>query len=167
MNNILRSILVVGTLLTFAASCGDEPARDDTAARKVEDIQKRLKSLRTLPYTSITEEKADSAIAGVTVHEKERAWRGYNLYCGRIRSEVVLMDMAGTVVHKWIYPEDDRTYLWDHAIMLANGDVLDNPFYIGNDAKIVLSPVPLPSAVLLGALGLGTAGWRLRRQRVS
>jgi len=27
------------------------------------------------------------------------------------------------------------------------------------------APIPLPSAVLLGALGLGTAGWRLRRRQ--
>ncbi len=28
-----------------------------------------------------------------------------------------------------------------------------------------LTPVPVPGAVLLGVLGLGTAGWRLRRKR--
>jgi len=27
-----------------------------------------------------------------------------------------------------------------------------------------LAPAPLPGAVLLGVLGLGTAGWRLRRR---
>jgi len=50
---------------------------------------------------------------------------------------------------------------------LADGGSIANNFYIGHDARIVLSPVPVPSAVLLGILGLGTASWRLRGHRAS
>jgi len=39
--------------------------------------------------------------------------------------------------------------------MLANGDLIDNDFYIYDDASIVL--VPVPSAFLLGSIGLAFA----------
>lgn len=45
--------------------------------------------------------------------------------------------------------------------ILANGDRLDTFVWVGDDA--VLSLVPVPGAVLLGVLGLGYAGYRLRR----
>ena len=45
---------------------------------------------------------------------------------------------------------------------LASGEPIDNDFYIGHDAKIVLTPVP--GAVILGSIGLAFAGWRLRRE---
>ena len=44
---------------------------------------------------------------------------------------------------------------------LASGDALDNDFYISGNSKIVLAPVPVPGAVLLGAIGLLYSGWRL------
>lgn len=44
---------------------------------------------------------------------------------------------------------------------LASGQPLDNDFYIGQDAKIVLTPAP--GAVLLGMLGLSVAGLKLRK----
>jgi hypothetical protein len=34
----------------------------------------------------------------------------------------------------------------------------------GNDQIGMVAAVPLPGAVVLGMLGLGAAGWRLRRQ---
>jgi hypothetical protein len=47
---------------------------------------------------------------------------------------------------------------------LASGGSIDNDFYIGNDAKIELIPVPAPGALVLGSIGLGFVSW-LRRRR--
>jgi hypothetical protein len=45
---------------------------------------------------------------------------------------------------------------------LFGGSCLDVPFVIYDDGRISL--VPLPGAALLGFLGLGVAGWRLKRR---
>lgn len=54
--------------------------------------------------------------------------------------------------------------------MLANGSEFNAPFFIGHDAKIVLTTVPIPAAgwlFALGLLGIGAvAGRRIRTARV-
>ena len=50
--------------------------------------------------------------------------------------------------------------------VLASGDLLDNSSYVsGENAKIVLTPIPAPGALLLGSIGAGLVGW-LRRMDV-
>ena len=48
--------------------------------------------------------------------------------------------------------------------VLANGDLMSASFYTSDNGRIVLTPVPVPGAALLGAIGLSFAGWRLRRR---
>jgi hypothetical protein len=87
------------------------------------DLEKRLKALRSVPYTTVTAEEVDPAASGVVKYKPSRSYRGYNLYCSTLSSEVFLMDMSGSVVHRWSYP-DKQNLVWDHAEMLDNGDVL-------------------------------------------
>ncbi|UCH70810.1 MAG: hypothetical protein JSV29_02175, partial [Candidatus Bathyarchaeota archaeon] len=48
--------------------------------------------------------------------------------------------------------------------ILASGELIDVDFYLGDDAKIVLTP--LPSSVILGSIGLTFSGWLLKRRKM-
>jgi hypothetical protein len=117
---LLTSVAVLACLIAW----GIPVAGDKQDSRRVDEVKKRLKLLRTVPYTNVSSEKADLTTSGVTIHKKEEIWEGYNLYCVRSRSEAVLIDMNGDVAHKWTYPVADTTYTWNHAIMLDNGDLI-------------------------------------------
>jgi hypothetical protein len=86
-------------------------------------LEKRLKALRSVPYTFVTNEEVDPNKSGVVTYQPEKSCRGYNLYCGRLSSEVILMDMTGRVIHRWTY-SDEKHSIWNHAVMLDNGDAL-------------------------------------------
>jgi outer membrane protein assembly factor BamB len=83
----------------------------------------RLEQLKSLPYTAVTGYEAGSDRGGVLVSKPDKAYQGYNLFCSRILPEVYLMDMEGKVVHTWSRPGDD-IWVWDHAVMQPNGDVI-------------------------------------------
>jgi hypothetical protein len=110
-----------GLLISLAALlvifCGQEAPESKTGS-----LEKRLEQLRSVPYTSLTEEVGGES-SGVTLHDESRAWPGYNLYCSRTSPEAYLIDMNGAVVHRWSYTQDDdRT--WDHALLLEGGDLM-------------------------------------------
>jgi len=98
-------------------------AGDDKAKPTAVDLKKRLRALRSLPYTSMTSTDVDTTRSGVTLFEASRVYPGYNLYCGRLTAEVFLLDMAGDVVHTWAYP-DREMKVWNQAAMLKNGDIV-------------------------------------------
>jgi len=50
--------------------------------------------------------------------------------------------------------------------ILASGELIDNDFYIGDDAKIVLAPIPAPGALVLGSIGVGFVTWLRRRRTI-
>ena len=55
-----------------------------------------------LPYVNyVRVRKEYRGKAGVTIHDKARAGRGYNLYAARPDTAAVLVDMQGEVVHRW------------------------------------------------------------------
>lgn len=116
----IGTALAVAVLLisVWLVSRGGSLAGQDT-----DDRARRLEILRSVPYTALTEEKVDPDDSGVIIHQPDKAYRGYNIYCSRVSPEVLLIDMAGEVVHRWTYPGADENY-WDHTIMLPDGDII-------------------------------------------
>jgi hypothetical protein len=109
---IFRLALVGG--LVLLAGCGEKEAETD--------LDGRLDELRAVPYTHVSDKQADEEASGVVIHDPDRAYRGYNIFCG-VTPHVYLMDMNGEVVHFWTYPEEKQG-LWHHAIMLEDGSVV-------------------------------------------
>jgi hypothetical protein len=85
--------------------------------------ERRLEKLRSVPYTSLTQATVSPAESGVTAYDPDRVYRGYSLYCSRVSPEVRLIDMRGETVHLWSCPPDSAS-IWDHAVMLENGDII-------------------------------------------
>jgi hypothetical protein len=83
----------------------------------------RLDKLRSVPYTAMTDYEADPAESGVRVFTREKSYHGYNIHCSRVAPEIYLTAMDGSVVHTWSYPVDE-IWVWDHATMQGNGDVM-------------------------------------------
>jgi len=109
-------LLVCLAALLFIFCGGEDPQSKD------ESLERRLEQLRSVPYTSLTDE-AGGGTSGVILHDAARAWPGYNLYCSRTSPEAFLIDMSGAVVHRWSYQQaDSRT--WDHALLLDGGDLM-------------------------------------------
>jgi hypothetical protein len=136
-----RCFILIGILAVLASSC-----RRDEPQGGSETLEKRLDKLRSVPYTTLTAESAGDT-SGVLVFERAKAWPGYNLYCSRITPEALLLDMEGTVVHRWHYPQGNDK-VWDHAIMLEGGDLLvlnkfENIIKLDRDSDLIWDkPVP-------------------------
>ncbi len=96
---------------------------DETGPSAGEEMERRLEKLRSVPYTARTAPSPDSLLAGVVLHVPDRAYPGYNLYCSRTTPYAHLMDMEGRIVHSWTYATGGDA-IWEHAIMLENGDVV-------------------------------------------
>lgn len=93
------------------------------SAEPADDLERRLEKLRSLPYTATTTEEVNPGASGVMVHNADLAWNGYNLYCCALCPDVVLMDMDGDLVHRWVRP-DSAEGQFQHAIMLPDGGVV-------------------------------------------
>lgn len=113
-------LILLAAMLTLSSAgiAGDEKARPNDV-----ELKKRLRALRSLPYTSLTSTEVDSTRSGVTALETDRVYPGYNLFCGRLSAEVSLLNMKGDLVHRWTYP-DKQMRIWNQAVMLPNGDVV-------------------------------------------
>jgi hypothetical protein len=122
-------ILVVFSLLgpTLAGNRAAKPSADD--------LKRRLEQLRSLPYATVSPTEHGPGKAGVSVHDTSRAYRGYNLYCVAGQPAVILMDMDGTVVHRWTCPVPGANE-FDHAVLLPGGNLVA---IAGGQACLVLS----------------------------
>ena len=96
---------------------------EETGPTDSEEADSRLEQLRSVPYTARTARSPDSLLARVVLHDPDKAYPGYNLYCSRTTPYAHLMDMEGGIVHSWTYATAD-TAIWEHAVMLENGDLV-------------------------------------------
>jgi hypothetical protein len=125
---LLAVAVIAGTLMLIRTLSVTEDAEPYSA----EEMEDRLDRLRSVPYTSRTAPSADSLPAGVVLNLADRTWPGYNLYCSRTTPYAHLTDMEGRIVHSWTYSQGedapagdtDDYRIWEHAIMLENGDLV-------------------------------------------
>lgn len=127
---MLRTALILLLNLLLLSSptlilADEETSQKDTTA----DWEKRLEMLRSVPYIALSESEVDEEETGVQLYDPEKAFPGYNLYCTRSSGTAYLMDMEGRVVHRWTYAPKRgsaarHAVMNDHAIMLANGDLV-------------------------------------------
>jgi len=82
-----------------------------------------LEQLRSLGYLTFSEEPAGPHTSGVRIHDRDRAFPGYNLYVSRTAPEALLLDMRGEVVHRWSYAPANAS-VWESAALLDDGDLL-------------------------------------------
>jgi hypothetical protein len=91
----------------------------------------RLDQLLAVPY--LQGYRQASAARGVTIHDETRASPGLNLYLSAHAPEAILIDMQGTVRHRWSYAPDrafpgaPRTAgaaYWRRAHLFENGDLI-------------------------------------------
>jgi len=99
-----------------------------------EEQRERIAQLEAIGYLSGSVEAP--ALAGVTLHDRERAYQGLNFYTSGHAPEAVLMDMDGRVLHRWrhdfldIWPDYPKAWLhtgagfWRRAYLYENGDIL-------------------------------------------
>jgi hypothetical protein len=117
---VLISITIVSVILlltwAFLLRDAEEHASPDR-------IRKRIESLRTVPYTSLTADSVGEAGSGVVLHDSIRAYEGYNLYGSGRSGVAVLMDMYGQIVHKWMYPREGTPH-WFVVALLPSGDII-------------------------------------------
>jgi hypothetical protein len=127
-----RTIAVVAVAATavLVVIVGLRMRVDNRKSGSTDDLQRRFDMLRSVPYTSVSDEPVTADRTGVTVNSRDKAYGGYNLYCSEVSPAAFLMDMEGNVVHRWEYSTGrTRRWTWAYAIMLANGDlvVVDRP----------------------------------------
>ncbi len=96
--------------------------------------EQEIARLRSIGY--LTGSQAAPATWGVTVHERNRVYRGLNFFSSGHRPGAALMDMEGNILHEWqsslldAWPdkvedaETENAQYWRGVHLFPNGDVL-------------------------------------------
>ena len=103
-------------------------------AQLTEAQEQEIARLRSIGY--LTGSEAAPATSGVTVHERNRVYRGLNFFSSGHRPGAALMDMEGNILHEWqsnlldAWPdkvedaETQNAQYWRGVHLFPNGDVL-------------------------------------------
>lgn len=115
-SSTLETALVLLACLVVATASGCRASQEPSHGTD----ESRRRALEALPYASWTDINEDSA-SGVVVHDIDRASPGLNLYVSLARTSAILMDMSGTVLHRW---SRDSGREWGHVELLPNRELL-------------------------------------------
>ena len=96
-------------------------------------IQAEIEALEAIGYAAGTLPARDQS--GITIHDSEHAFPGRNLVVSGHAPEAVLMEMDGTILHRWrcdfatAFPRrdpdgKDRGEMWRRAHVFPDGDLL-------------------------------------------
>ena len=114
----------------------DEPLPGRWKRARWATIDERIAELEAIGYAAGSNPAGDRM--NVTVHDRERAFQGMNLYVSGHAPEAILMNMDGEVLHRWHYsyrnavPDDAVAEMekglfrdfWRRAHLFENGDLL-------------------------------------------
>jgi hypothetical protein len=119
----MKGVLTASLILALVPILGCSSDQEEAPQAKASRMERRLERLRSVPYTSVTADTVDASKSGVITYDTERTWEGYNLYgCGR-SGGVVLMDMSGRIVHRWMDPRQNPGPMI-YPVMLQDGRIL-------------------------------------------
>lgn len=80
-------------------------------------------ALRSLPYLTWVPADDNHDKRGVTIHDRERAYPGLNLYSPRESHRAFLLDMDGEVLHQWD-AAIDKNDTWQLVEPFGDGELL-------------------------------------------
>ncbi len=78
------------------------PLRFEDLTRYHAGDRRTDRAISTHAYVRWSKDKADASKQGVTRHDRERAWAGYNVFTDD-RQHALLVDMDGTIVYSWTW----------------------------------------------------------------
>ena len=109
------SLILVSTILFSAPSqCAPMPDKDST------------ESLLSLPYIQYVKTETAPNKIGTTIYKKDKVFPGYSIYTSDMESNgfVNLIDMDGTIVHRWKKNNKNENFLWRQVTPFPNGSIL-------------------------------------------
>lgn len=131
-------------LFILLLGCNSKPPsfpKDTVSKEEIPPLERSLvidaaqkEQLEALGYTAASQPAPQAG--NVTIYDPTRTYNGLNLYASWHAPEAILMDMRGTVLHRWRYEmervwpaaassaEIDHPDFWRRVYPLPNGDLL-------------------------------------------
>ncbi len=77
---------------------------------------------------------------GLTIYKPERAYHGYTLFAPMTATSAYLIDMRGSIVHRWQLPSRpaDYGYLLDDGHLLIGGQTGKSPLSFGGRGGVIM-----------------------------
>jgi len=123
----------------IALEDGDSNPVHEAFSDSIDQFADDIDVLNSIGYLGGVEEPAEKE--GITIYDPNRAQPGLNFYVSAHKSEAILMDMTGSIIHRWHYPFSNlHAYIgeatitqnmqnvesrhWRRAWLYPNGDLL-------------------------------------------